>query len=78
VCLLVELRLLERRDLRLREHQALLRQLGLERSQPLLRNVEIVSDPHAADASRRNRHALLRELVRDAELPPLRLLERQR
>ena len=76
VRLLVELGLLQRGDLRLGQHQALLRALGLERLQPLLHGLQIVPQPHAAHAGRRDRVALLLQLVGDAHLAERRLLDR--
>jgi len=61
--LLVALGLLERRDLRLAQHQALLRHLGLERLQPLLGVLQVVAQPHAAHAEGRDRQAALLQLV---------------
>ena len=46
VAFLLALGLLQSGDLRLREHQAVLRHLGLQRLQPLLGVGEIVPQPH--------------------------------
>ena len=74
---LLALGLLQSGDLRLREHQAVLRHLGLQRLQPLLGVGEIVPQPHPAHAEGRDRQALLLQFVRDPNLAPGRLLDRK-
>src|SRR5690606_31415249 len=59
--LLVELGLLERCHLRLGQHKTLLGALGLERLEALLHRLQIVPEPHAAHAERRNGVALFFE-----------------
>jgi hypothetical protein len=67
---------LECDDLRLREDLAFLRDFGLERFQPLPHRLKIVALPRHPDARLRNRDALLRQLDRDPELAPRRLVDR--
>src|SRR5262245_20867979 len=57
--LLVELGLLERGHLRLGQHHALLRALAIRRLQTLLHGLQIMAQPHAAHAGRRDASALL-------------------
>ena len=72
---LVELGLLQRDNLRLGEHEPLLRTLGLERLQALLHRLQIMPQPHAAHAIGRDRVALLLQLVGHPHLPERRLLD---
>src|SRR5690606_21976337 len=62
--------------LRLGQHESFLRTLSLERLQPLLHGLQIVPEPHAAHAERRNGVPLLFELVGDPHLAEGRPLDR--
>ena len=53
--LLLGLGLFQRDDLRLGQHQAVLRALGLQRLEPLRHGLELVPLPHAAHAGGRDR-----------------------
>src|SRR5205814_9014230 len=77
VSFLLGLGLLQRCNLRLGKHQPLLRHLGLERLEPFLGVLEVVTLPDTAHAERRDRLAALFELVRYPDLTPARLLDRQ-
>jgi hypothetical protein len=54
VRLLVALGLFQRGELRLAQHQTLLRTLGFQCLEPLLHGLELVTLPHAAHPSRRH------------------------
>ena len=74
---LLGLGLLQRGELALGEHQAVLGDLGLQRLEPLLHGLQIVALPHPAHAGRRDRVAALAHLVGDPDLAKGRLLQRQ-
>jgi hypothetical protein len=75
VGLLLELGLLQRSHLGLGEQDALLGDLGFERPQALLTHLQVVTLPDATHAGGRDVHALLEQLVGDANLPPRWLLD---
>ena len=75
VRLLLGLGLLQRDDLRLGQHQAILGALGLQRLEPLLHGLEVVALPDAAHAGRRDRQPALPQFVGDPHLAEGRLLD---
>src|SRR5215213_6010665 len=75
--LLLALGLLERGELALGQHQALLGDLRLERLEPLLHGLKLMALPHAAHAGGRDRVAALADLVGDPDLAKGGLLKRQ-
>jgi hypothetical protein len=60
----------KRRQLRFREEATVLRHLGFERLQALFHGGQVVTNPNARDAARRDRQALFGELVRNPMLSP--------
>lgn len=75
--LLVQLGLFQRRQLALGEHDAVLGDLRLQRLQPLLHRLHIVTLPHPAYARRRDRVAELAHFVGDAGLSIGGIFQRQ-
>jgi len=67
--------LLERSDLGFRQHQPVLGALGLERFQPLLHGLEVMTLPDAADPSRRDGQAPPFHRFGHPDLTPGRLLD---
>src|SRR5262249_55365971 len=78
VRLLLGLGLLQRNDLRLGQHQALLGALGFQRFEPLVHGLQVVAQPHTAHASRGDREPALAQFVGNADLTEGGLLDRQR
>ena len=78
VRLLLGLGLFQRDDLRLGQHQAFLRALGLQRLEPLLHGLQVMTQPDAADAGRRDRKPALAQLVGDPNLPESGLFNGER
>ena len=74
---LFALGLLQRGGLAFRQHQAFLGDLGLERLEPLLHRLKIMTLPDAANTSRRNRVAEFAKLVGDADLAISRPVQRK-
>src|SRR5262245_11870094 len=68
VRLLLGLGLLQRNDLRLGQHQALLGALGFQRFEPLVHGLQVVAQPHTAHASRGDREPALAQFVGNADL----------
>src|SRR6266536_729787 len=62
VGLLLDLRALQRHNLRLGEHQPLLGALGLQVLEPLLHGLEVVAQPHATHTGRRHRQSARKRL----------------
>ena len=74
---LFALGLLQRGELAFRQHQAFLGDLGLERLEPFLHRLKIMTLPDAANASRRDRMAVFAKLVGDADLAISRPVQRK-
>jgi len=77
VRLFLGLGLLQRDDLRLGKHQALLGTRGFQRLEPLVHSLQVVAQPHTAHACGGNCEPALPELVGNADLTEGRLLDRQ-
>jgi len=67
--LFLALGLLQRDELAFGKNDAVLRDLGFERLEPLLHCLEIMALPDRTDASGRDRKAELAQLIGDADLP---------
>jgi hypothetical protein len=72
VRLLVARGLFQRRELRLAQHQTLLRTLGFQPLEPLLHGLELVALPHAAHPSRRHTQPAPLQFIGDPYLTPRR------
>ena len=75
--LFVALRLFQRRDLRFREHDAVLRHFRLQRLEPMLHRRQVVALPHTAHTGWRDRQAALAQFVGHPQLAPGRLFDRK-
>ena len=76
--LLLSLGLFQRDELGLGQDQAFLGALGLQRFEPLVHGLEVMTLPHAAHAGGRDREPALAQFVGDADLTEGRLLDGQR
>jgi hypothetical protein len=76
--LFLRLGFFQRNDLRLGQHQALLGALGLQRLEPFVHGLQVMTLPHAAHAGGRDREPPFPQLVGDPHLPEGRLLNGQR
>jgi hypothetical protein len=72
----VRLRLLQRYDLGLRQHQPLLSHLRLQRLESFPHRLQIMPEPDTAHPSRRDGQGLLPQFIGYPQLPPGRLLDR--
>jgi hypothetical protein len=77
VGLFIALRFFERRDLRFREHDAVLRHFRLQRLEPMLHRRQVMALPHTAHPGWRDRQATLAQFAGDPQLAPGRLFDRK-
>src|ERR1700751_3043382 len=76
--LLLSFGLFQRNDLRLSQHQAFLSALGLQRLKPFVHGLQVVAQPDAAHAGRRDGEPALSQFVGDPDLAESGLLDRER